>query len=202
MSKLRVHEMFNSIQTEGVLAGRPAYFIRLFGCNLDCSFCDTPQEGGVALSLKKIMKKVRKEAGKLVVITGGEPFLQHIFPLCRLITASGRYVQIETNGTVSPEGVVPDDLYIVVSPKTGEVDEKLALKALAFKYVISHTKPVDIDGLPMGLFKPEGTERIMLSPCFTDNEEETAHNIQYAVDLCMKHGYYLSIQYHKLIGIQ
>jgi 7-carboxy-7-deazaguanine synthase len=117
--EIRVKEIFSSLQGEGPAIGQPATFIRLSGCNLSCSYCDTDHEGGKDYSLEKIMALVEVGPSR-VVITGGEPMLAgpDLVPLAEAITETGRILDIETNGTMAPPpGLVPLVDNYVISPK-------------------------------------------------------------------------------------
>lgn len=103
MASLNVVEIFHSIEGEGIRTGMPVTFIRLAGCNLNCSYCDTcyaqKATDGELMSIQDILAKVRFNA---VTLTGGEPLL-HEKPVIELIQAlvdTGHYVNIETNGSV------------------------------------------------------------------------------------------------------
>ena len=101
---MRVAEMFRSIQGEGFLTGTPSVFVRASGCNLRCSFCDTPyaswEPDGENLSLHEIIAKVVELGEKHVVLTGGEPVLfDEIVPLTAELRRLGRHITIETAGT-------------------------------------------------------------------------------------------------------
>lgn len=106
METYQVVEMFTSINGEGKKAGRLAMFIRLKGCNLDCSYCDTkwaneknaPYE---LMELPQIIKKVKESGVSLVTITGGEPLIQEdIMALIgTLMMEPGIEVEVETNGS-------------------------------------------------------------------------------------------------------
>lgn len=100
---LIVNEIFCSIQGESLYAGLPCTFIRLTGCNLRCSYCDTKYayEEGVELKIEDIIHSVSDYGCPLVEITGGEPLIQNETPL--LITdliENGYKVLLETNGTI------------------------------------------------------------------------------------------------------
>ncbi len=109
--KILIKEIFYSIQGEGQHSGRPAIFIRLGGCNLQCGGagwdCDTDYSNGDRLSIKAIVDQVIRLCNPdvridhpLVVITGGEPFRQFLLPdLCEELIKSRFQIQIETNGT-------------------------------------------------------------------------------------------------------
>lgn len=117
---LKTIEVFASIQGEGLRQGLPTIFVRLAGCNLRCPFCDTKsaRRGGEELAAEDILDVVglfrREFPARWVCLTGGEPLLQDIGSLVRLLKADGLKVQIETNGTCPPSP--PADWY-TVSPK-------------------------------------------------------------------------------------
>ncbi len=101
---MKISEIFASIQGESSYAGLPCSFIRLAGCNLRCSYCDTTYayEGGYELAADEIIEKIRIMGIYLVEITGGEPLLQReVHNLIRLLLDGGRTVMIETNGSQS-----------------------------------------------------------------------------------------------------
>lgn len=109
---LRVIECFSSLQGESTCAGRRCFFIRLEGCNLDCSYCDTryARSGGVEKSVDELVSLALESEVPLVEITGGEPLLWDETPeLCRRLLAEGLEVMIETNGSCNvsllPPGV-------------------------------------------------------------------------------------------------
>jgi len=105
---LRIAELFYSIQGEGSLVGVPSFFIRTSGCNLRCSWCDTPytswQPEGVEMGLDRILDEVRAHPTRHVVVTGGEPLIQRrqIAPFVSALKGQGFRFEIETNGTVLP----------------------------------------------------------------------------------------------------
>ncbi len=110
---LRVNEIFMSIQGESSYAGIPCIFVRLTGCNLRCSYCDTTYayNEGLAMSLDSILKRVKAYGCGNVCITGGEPLLQeNINKLINLLKKNHFNVYIETNGSqnidVLPKGIV------------------------------------------------------------------------------------------------
>lgn len=101
---LKVNEIFFSIQGESSFAGLPCLFIRLAGCNLRCSYCDTryAYEEGKDMALEEILSRVEASKCRRVMITGGEPLTQeNVYPLMRLLLDSGCIVLLETNGTIS-----------------------------------------------------------------------------------------------------
>ncbi len=123
-SAIRVCEIFESIQGEGLRVGEPSVFLRLSGCNLKCNFCDTKYSWveGKALSFDEILERVYSFGLKNVVITGGEPLLQreNLIELVKLMKKDGFYLSLETNGTIVDELAIKIcehmDL-VTVSPK-------------------------------------------------------------------------------------
>lgn len=110
---LRVNEIFKSIQGESSYAGIPCVFVRLTGCNLRCSYCDTTYayDEWSVMSLSEIITKVKGYGCRNVCITGGEPLLQEdIGKLINLLKKNRFNVYIETNGSQNidrlPKGIV------------------------------------------------------------------------------------------------
>lgn len=98
-----VNEIFHSIQGESSFAGRPCVFVRLTGCNLRCSYCDTryAYDEGDAYEITAIMEIIRSYKCNLVEITGGEPLIQEETPaLANALIAAGFHVLLETNGSL------------------------------------------------------------------------------------------------------
>jgi organic radical activating enzyme len=173
---LRVQAKWKTIQGEGPLAGRVSYFIRLAGCNLRCAFCDTDFESNYdnLESIEQIADWVKEQAPPrrtdvaleppLVIITGGEPFLQYeLIELCKELVFGRHYhVQIETAGTVwlphFHDFLVPKYVFnparlvagvsVVVSPKTPKVTADVAAIASAWKYIVRVKQVSSVDGLP------------------------------------------------------
>lgn len=105
---MKVCEIFTSIQGETSYTGIPCTFIRLAGCNLRCSYCDTKYayEEGIELTENEIINEVTLIGVNLVEITGGEPLLQKgTFHLIERLISEGYKVLIETNGTLSIKNV-------------------------------------------------------------------------------------------------
>jgi len=122
--------MFESIQGEGNVIGRPSIFVRMYGCNLTCSWCDTKyswvgqeraKEGidYARMSSKQILQEISEFDASLVTITGGEPLLQPVEHLIKSLVNAGYEVLIETNGTIKPSKELRKLVSIwSVSPKT------------------------------------------------------------------------------------
>ncbi len=126
---LKVAEIFCSIQGESTFAGLPCVFVRLAGCNLSCSYCDTvyartaADPGTLRLDLEEIVNRVLAFRVPLVEITGGEPLLQpQVHELAARLLAAGCRVLLETNGSCPIAGVDPRVTVImdVKTPGSGE----------------------------------------------------------------------------------
>ena len=127
---LNVNEIFHSIQGESSYPGLSCVFVRLTGCDLRCSWCDTPYafNEGDALSVEDVVKKVETYQSFLVEITGGEPLLQpDVYDLMRALLRSGKTVLLETGGHIDISDV-PDKVIKIVDvkcPGSGESERNL-----------------------------------------------------------------------------
>ena len=124
---LSVNEIFYSIQGESTYAGKPCVFVRLAGCDLRCTWCDTAYafNEGEKMSVEDIVQQVNRYGSPLVEVTGGEPLLQEdVYPLMERLLAGGRTVLLETGGQIDvsrvPGGVVK--VLDVKCPGSGESD--------------------------------------------------------------------------------
>ena len=127
---MRVVEMFDSIDGEGVRAGELAVFVRLAGCNLRCSYCDTEyalhRSAGEEMPLQEVLSRILGYGLKNVTVTGGEPLLcAECLPLVQALCAKGCSVNIETNGSldVAPYAI-PGTIICMdwKTPSSGEED--------------------------------------------------------------------------------
>lgn len=125
--RLRVNEIFHSVQGEGTRAGVRCVFVRLTGCHLRCTYCDTAYafyEGGWQ-TLDQICDTVRGYRCPTVEVTGGEPLLQPaVYPLMTRLADECELVMLETSGAVSIAEVDPRVVRIVdlKCPSSGEVE--------------------------------------------------------------------------------
>jgi len=124
---LTINEIFYSIQGESTYAGRPCVFVRLTGCDLRCTWCDTTYSfnEGRKMSVEDVVEEVRRYDSPLVEVTGGEPLLQQdVYPLMEMLLETGRTVLLETGGQVDisrvPGAVVK--VMDVKCPGSGESD--------------------------------------------------------------------------------
>ena len=116
---LKVNEIFYSLQGESTFAGKPCIFIRLSGCNLSCSYCDTRYalDEGYEMEVGEILAKVESYPCELVEITGGEPLCQpESIKLMDKLLAQNYNVLLETNGSIDLADV-PDEVIKIVDVK-------------------------------------------------------------------------------------
>lgn len=223
---LQVHSIFKTIQGEGPFCGTPCVFVRLAGCNLQCPACDTDYTSTrTEMTPSDIVREVAKRSigglrgNSLVVITGGEPFRQHIGELIDLLVVCRYYVQVESNGTMNPpDGPWRHNIddrfgaYLVISPKTGKLNPLALAAASALKYVVAHDNIMD-DGLPRTALNhpsnpcparpPEGWGGLVyVQPQDDKNEAMNHRNTAAAVQSCLEHGHILQLQVHKYIGVE
>jgi 7-carboxy-7-deazaguanine synthase len=181
---LQVNNIFGTIQGEGPYSGRPAIFIRLTGCNLSCTFCDTEFEKGELMDIPTILGLVKlmvtQCATDLVVLTGGEPMRQQINPLLWHLKQEGFHTQIETAGTLWPPAVDIDaavrvsleDLLswggpgvsIVCSPKTPKVHPMIEKHCQHFKYIVRTGEISALDGIPVMSTQRIGVKAVLYRP--------------------------------------
>jgi 7-carboxy-7-deazaguanine synthase len=119
-TRMRISEIFFSVQGEGKLTGVPSVFIRTSGCNLRCQWCDTPYASwspeGEEMSVEAILREVAQHPTRFCVVTGGEPMIARgIRELLAALRAEGKHITIETAGTVLPDGAACD--LASISPK-------------------------------------------------------------------------------------
>ncbi len=118
---LNVYEIFRSIQGEGSRSGITTVFVRLAGCDLRCSWCDTleatAESSGTVMNFKEIADKVQELGTKHICVTGGEPLLQKNAPrLCMYFASAGYDVIVETNGA-KDIGVLPPPIVRIMDIK-------------------------------------------------------------------------------------
>jgi 7-carboxy-7-deazaguanine synthase len=128
--RLRVTEIFYSLQGEARTAGRPTIFIRLTGCPLRCVYCDTAYafQGGDSLSIPEILAQADAFPTQYVTVTGGEPLAQpQCLVLLEALVAKGYLVSLETSGALSIDGVDPSVSIVLdlKTPGSGEAHRNL-----------------------------------------------------------------------------
>ncbi|GEA10419.1 7-carboxy-7-deazaguanine synthase QueE [Alteromonas sp. KUL49] len=221
---LKINEMFETIQGEGTYTGVPSIFVRLQGCPVGCSWCDTKHtwviNEDLAVSPKKVITKSSEsehffnvEENELlelfsqqgykathVVITGGEPCIYDLRPLTDLLKTRGYTSQIETSGTF--EVLCNDDTWVTVSPKVNmkggyEVRVDALERANEIKHPVAMEKHVEeLDELLNQLPSLDG-KTVCLQP-ISQQDRATA----LAIKTCIDRNWRLSLQTHKYIGIE
>ena len=137
--KLPIVEVFYSLQGEGGRTGQATVFVRLAGCNLACEFCDTDFRVRETYSVDELTAQIAELGGQCrwVCLTGGEPTIHELQPVCEALHARGYKLQLETNGTrPRPEWQID---HITVSPKQpqgGRLHSWYEANATEFKYVV------------------------------------------------------------------
>lgn len=127
-AQLRISEIFFSLQGETRRIGLPTIFIRLTGCPLRCTYCDTAYAftGGQNMTLAAILADVKQHAPRYVTVTGGEPLAQkNCIPLLRTLCDQGYEVSLETSGALDIRSVDPRVMRVldIKTPASGEMDK-------------------------------------------------------------------------------
>ena len=128
--RLRITEIFYSVQGEARWSGMPTVFIRLTGCPLRCGYCDTGYafQGGEWMSFDAIEAEVKKYKTKFITVTGGEPLAQKACPdLLRRLVDAGYDVSLETSGAldIRPVDTRVSRVVDIKTPDSGEVEKNL-----------------------------------------------------------------------------
>lgn len=207
---ISVQDIFHTIQGEGPFQGKPAIFIRMAGCNLQCPNCDTDYTSNRRLmNPMQVVGKCQEIAkGCLVVITGGEPMRQNMVPITKHLILAGYQIQIETNGTIW-QPLQFGKVIICCSPKTGALAEKLLEHIDYYKYILDARYVDPTDGLPTSTLgngvkpaRPHNDEvEVYIQPEDAQNEEQTTANVSAAVQSTMRFNYRISLQLHKILGM-
>lgn len=228
---LPVNEIFDTVQGEAFWTGTPALFIRLQGCDVGCPWCDTKHTWALddefQWQLSAVLAKEKDSphfavvdsdvlatlaydrGARHVVITGGEPCDHDLIPLTRRLTALGIMAQVETSGTANIR--VHDNAWVTLSPKF-DMPGGLVVRPQSIDRADEIKMPVgkqtDVDqlnewldqhGTPARLIGrgPRYRTRIWLQP-LSQSEKATALCIEQA----RLHGYRVSIQTHKFLGVR
>ncbi len=203
---LRVNEMFKSIQGESTFAGLPCAFVRLTGCNLRCTYCETAYSWseGEDCAVDYIEESVWGFDVDLVEITGGEPLMQEETPeLCRRFVECGKTVLVETNGT-RDISVLPEKSIRIVDVKTpgSGCEDSFDLTNLEslrntdqLKFVITGRSDFDWACGFIGQYELVGRCEIIFSPCAGAVESKTL--AEWILDRALR--VRLGIQLHKVI---
>ncbi|XPF95311.1 7-carboxy-7-deazaguanine synthase QueE [Colwellia sp. RE-S-Sl-9] len=219
----KINEFFETIQGEGSFTGQPSIFIRLQGCPVACSWCDTKHTWDINLddsvsteimaskreestqwanmSVEQILDWVKKQGyqAKHIVITGGEPCMVDLTPLCAGFEELGYSTQVETSGTF--EVRVTDKCWVTVSPKINmKGGYKILRSALERANEIKH--PVATEHHVDELQKLLAEHEVINTPIYLQPISQKQRATELAIETCIKNNWRLSIQVHKYIGIE
>jgi organic radical activating enzyme len=197
MRRLKINEIFYSVQGEGHRQGEPSMFIRLAGCDLSCGFCDTEFESGLDLTVEEILEQIEDitQAKPWLTWTGGEPMLQLRLDHVQFFRERGYRQSVESNGN-HPIGTGVFD-WMVISPKVAE-------------HVMVRNFPDGVDELRYP--RHSGHQSVpspgirakqkFISPILGMDSEENAKTIRHCQKLVLKDPTWrLSVQMHKMIGV-
>jgi organic radical activating enzyme len=191
-------EHFYTLQGEGVHTGKAAYFIRLGGCDVGCVWCDVKESWDASkhpqMTVEEIVALAAAEPGRIAVITGGEPAMHNLSPLCDALHAAGFKVHIETSGAHPLRGDID---WVTLSPKKfkAPLPESLA-KANELKVVVYHKSDFNW-AEEHAQYVPEQC-RLFLQPEWSRREEVNPLIINY---IQQHPQWQLSLQTHKYINI-
>lgn len=203
---LLVNEIYASLQGEGPEQGYPTVLVRLTGCNLRCTYCDSAFaffKGG-RMALEEVVAKVAAFGIQRVLVTGGEPLAQRETPaLCRSLLRAGHAVSIETNGAFQL-AALPKRVIKVVDVKTpgsgeGESFQLSLLQQMdrkdVLKFVLSHREDYLWAREFMGRHHLPGPPGVLLSPVWgrLDPKDLAAWTLEDRLDARVQ------IQLHKVL---
>lgn len=138
---LPIVESFYSIQGEGFNTGKPAYFIRIGGCDVGCRWCDSKESWNYSrfpqIAIENIVADALKYPARAIVLTGGEPLNFPLDPLCNLLKKNGFTIFLETSGSSQFSGRFD---WICLSPKKGKppVDQQIYQMADELKIIVEN----------------------------------------------------------------
>jgi len=218
-----INEMFQTLQGEGFYTGAPAIFIRLQGCPVGCSWCDTKHtwekyadqqqpltnivhksaesEAWADASVEQLLAVITEQGwtAKHIVITGGEPALYDLTPLTEQFEQQGFQCQIETSGTHPIQCSAAT--WVTVSPKVNmrggyDVLNSALLRANEVKHPVGRQR--DIDALDLLLSQvPPSTERIIALQPISCKKAAT----ELCIATCIARNWRFSMQTHKYLNI-
>ena len=205
-----VNETFQSLKGEGLFTGVPMSFIRLAGCNLNCTFCDTKFATGIRLTKEEIYDRIKEYHTRRVVLTGGEPLYHDgIYELCDYLKDRKYKIHVETNGTFPPP--FPFD-WVTVSPKNSLLDFEIMEVANEVKYLCGSKGWQEIIFETFLKYKVYKKKHILLMPiavgkndeAFTRDEKAMIEdNVIKAMDFCMRFPQFrYCAQIHKYLNIR
>jgi len=210
--RLRISEIFASVQGEGVTIGTPSAFVRLQGCSVGCTWCDTKYSwastGGREMTLDAVLAEVAGTGLENVVVTGGEP-LEHpgFVDVTDALKAAGRRIEVETAGTQLPRSSAVDQWNVSLKLAHSGVAAEVRLRADAittfrdrdawFKFVVATERDVD-EVLEIQAAHRLASSRILLMPLGMRREEQQAR-MSAVIEWCRRHGFRFSPRLHILV---
>jgi len=223
MIQYKINELFETIQGEGSFTGQPSIFIRLQGCPVACSWCDTKHTWEIeltdevstdvmlaksqetsqwaSLSVAQILALIieRGYQAKHIVITGGEPCMVDLTPLCIAFDDLGYSTQVETSGTF--EINVSDKCWVTVSPKVNmRGGYPMLNSAMQRANEIKHPVATEqhVDDLKVLLEE----HNIKNTPIYLQPISQKPRATELAIETCIANNWRLSVQVHKYLGIE
>jgi organic radical activating enzyme len=207
-SSLPVVETFHSLQGEGIHCGRSAFFIRLGGCSVGCSWCDTKQSWPRDIHPRHSLQALRQEAEQataagaaFVVITGGEPLEHNLAPLCEELHCISVPLHLETSGVGDLSGTFQ---WITLSPKPHRPPSRGALAAChELKVVVHEASDLSFaEAMAAAVIQERSANQpapqLLLQPGW-----ECQGGQQLAIDFVRSHPQWrLSLQSHKWLGVR
>jgi 7-carboxy-7-deazaguanine synthase len=197
-----VNEIFYSIQGEGILTGTPSIFIRLAGCPIHCSWCDTKYawdpNAGTGMSAEHILQNIKEYDCRYIVITGGEPMLNPQLPeLTKLLKASDKHITIETAGIKFIDSLNCD--LMSISPKLSnsantkcldfEVLKKLINRYnYQLKFIIDNESDISEILDIVKNIEIKDHQKVMLMPQ-AQNRNELIAKSPVVVEICKEYGF-------------
>jgi 7-carboxy-7-deazaguanine synthase len=218
-----INEMFQTLQGEGFFTGVPAIFIRLQGCPVGCSWCDTKHtwdqlaereialdqvlvktqenDGWGAASSEELLATIEQQGytARHVVITGGEPCIHDLMPLTMLLEKNGFGCQIETSGT--HEVRCSPHTWVTVSPKVNmrggmKVLDQALKRADEIKHPVARQRDIDALDELLATLDDEKQRIVALQPI---SQKEDATRL--CIETCIARNWRLSMQTHKYLNI-
>lgn len=195
---LPVMEIFYSIQGEGYHTGKAAKFLRIGGCDVGCQWCDAKESWNAALhpltSVESVLDRLSAHPSRSVVITGGEPLMVNLGPLCAGLKERGMKIYLETSGAYPVSGQFD---WICLSPKRNAQPRRdLALMADELKVIVH--EPEDLAWAMENARLVKGKCLLYLQPEWSRYRQM----LPLIVDFVKEHpGWMVSLQSHKFMNI-
>lgn len=193
-----VVEQFYTIQGEGRWSGRPAYFLRLGGCDVGCPWCDTkeswPEEDHPHVQIEELVDRVRATEADTVVVTGGEPTMHDLVPLTEALAGTGTELHLETSGAYPISGTFD---WVTLSPKKFKppVEENYA-RVDELKVVVFNRS--DLEWAKTHAARCAGSVRLSLQPEWSAREKVTPLIVEFVK---RNPRWTISLQTHKYLDV-